>query len=175
MPSLLTSGRSLGKKTENGGLRAVYFADFGTLGATTIVDGEITAVAGTPDFFKYEIKGSSSLETTINSSSESRSTFYTQALNLTLPILDKATQEQIKILATARPHVAVEDYNGKFFLVALENGAEVNGGTIVTGAAMGDMSGFTLTMEAMEVAPAFFVTSTVVTANESSVQIDPNA
>ena len=175
MPSLLTSGRSLGDKRSVGGLKAVYFADFGTLGATTIVDGEITAVAGTPDFFKYEIKGSSSLETTINSSSESRSTFYTQALNLTLPILDKATQEQIKILATVRPHVVVEDYNGKFFLVGLENGAEVNGGTIVSGAAMGDMSGFTLTMEAMEVAPAFFVTSTVVTANESAVQIDPNA
>ena len=168
MPSLLTSGRSLGDKRSVGGLKAVYFADFGTLGATTIVDGEITAVAGTPDFFKYEIKGSSSLETTINSSSESRSTFYTQALNLTLPILDKATQEQIKILATVRPHVVVEDYNGKFFLVGL-------GGTVVSGAAMGDMSGFTLTMEGMEKYPPYFVTSTVVTDNVSAAVIDPNA
>ena len=175
MACLLTSGRSLGCKTSVGGLKAVYFADFGTLGTTTIADGEITAVSGTPDFYKYDIKGSSSLETTITSSRENGTTFYTQTLNLTLPILDKATQEQIKILATARPHVAVEDYNGKFFLVGLENGAEVNGGTIVSGAAMGDMSGFTLTMEAMEVAPAFFVTSTVVTANESAVQIDPNS
>lgn len=175
MSSLLTSGRSLGDKTKVGGLKAVYFADFGTLGATTIAAGEITAVAGTPDFFKYEIKGSSSLETTINSSRENGTTFYTTTLNLTLPILDKATQEEIKILATARPHVAVEDYNGKFFLVGLENGAEVNGGTIVTGAAMGDMSGFTLTMEAMEKAPPFFVTPTVVTDNVSANKIDPNA
>ena len=158
MACLLTSGRSLGCKTSVGGLKAVYFADFGTLGTTTIADGEITAVSGTPDFFKYDIKGSSSLETAITSSRENGTTFYTQTLNL-----------------TSRPHVAVEDYNGKFFLVGLENGAEVTGGTIVSGAAMGDMSGFTLTMEAMEVAPAFFVTSTVVTANESSVQIDPNA
>jgi len=175
MACLLTSGRALGCKTSNGGLKAVYFADFGTLGATTIAAGEITAVAGTPDFFKYEIKGSSSLETTINSSSEARTTFYTQTLNLTLPILDKATQEQIKILATARPHVAVEDYNGKFFMVGLGNGAEVNGGTVVTGAAMGDMSGFTLTMEAMEKDPAYFVTPTVVTDNVSATKIDPNA
>ena len=109
MSSLLTSGRSLGDKTKVGGLKAVYFADFGTLGATTISSGEITAVAGTPDFFKYDIKGSSSLETTINSSRENGTTFYTTTLNLTLPILDKATQEEIKILATARPHVAVED------------------------------------------------------------------
>ena len=126
MPSLLTSGRSLGDKRSVGGLKAVYFADFGTLGATTIVDGEITAVAGTPDFFKYEIKGSSSLET-------------------------------------------------KFFLVGLENGAEVNGGTVVSGAAMGDMSGFTLTMEGMEKYPPYFVTSTVVTDNVSAAVIDPNA
>ena len=89
--------------------------------------------------------------------------------------LDKATQEQIKLLASARPHVAIEDYNGNFFLVGLQNGAEVNGGTIVSGAAMGDLSGFTLTLEGQEVAPANFTVSTVITDNTSAVVIDPNA
>jgi hypothetical protein len=145
------------------------------LGTTTIAAGEITAISGTPDFFKFDIKGNSSLETTINSSRENGTTFYTQTLNLTLPVLDKATQEQIKLLATARPHVAIEDYNGNFFLVGLEHGAEVTGGTVVSGAAMGDLSGFTLTLEGQETDPAFFVTSTVITDNESAVQIDPNA
>ena len=60
-------------------------------------------------------------------------------------------------------------------MVGLKNGTEVVSGTIVSGANMGDMSGFTLSMEAMESDPAFFVTSTVVTANESATQIDPNA
>mgnify|MGYP001170683554 FL=1 len=176
MACLLTNGRTLGCKNSVGGLKNVYFCDFGTLGATTIVAGEITAIAGTPDFFKYEIKGNSSLETTIVSSRENGTTFYTQALNLTLPILDKATQEEIKLLASARPHIAVEDYNGKFYLVGLQNGAEVTGGTIVTGAAMGDLSGFTLTFEGMEKSPANFTVSTVITANLSSVTpIDPNA
>lgn len=176
MACLLTNGRTLGCKNSVGGLKNVYFCDFGTLGATTIVAGEITAIAGTPDFFKYEIKGNSSLETTIVSSRENGTTFYTQALNLTLPILDKATQEEIKLLASARPHIAVEDYNGKFYLVGLQNGAEVTGGTIVTGAAMGDLSGFTLTFEGMEKSPANFTVSTVITANLSSATpIDPNA
>jgi len=41
---------------------------------------------------------------------------------------------------------------------------------------MGDLSGFTLTLEGMETAPAYFVTSTVITANESSTaKINPNA
>jgi hypothetical protein len=175
MACLLTSGRALPCKSSVGGLKAVYFADYGTLGATTIASGEITAIAGTPDFFKFDIKGNSSLETTINSSRENGTTFYTQTLNLTLPVLDKATQEEIKLLATARPHVAIEDYNGNFFMVGLEHGAEVTGGTIVSGAAMGDLSGFTLTLEGQETDPAFFVTSTVITANESASQIDPNA
>ena len=175
MACLLTSGRALPCKSSVGGLKAVYFADYGTLGDATIVAGEITAVAGTPDFFKYDIKGSSSLETAITSSRENGTTFYTQTLNLTLTTLDKATQEEIKLLAAARPHVAIEDYNGNFFMVGLEHGAEVTGGTIVSGAAMGDLSGFTLTLEAMETSPAFFVTPSVVTSNESVTQIDPNA
>jgi len=175
MACLLTSGRALPCKSSVGGLKAVYFADYGTLGTTTIASGEITAISGTPDFFKFDIKGNSSLETTINSSRENGTTFYTQTLNLTLPVLDKATQEQIKLLATARPHVAIEDYNGNFFLVGLEHGAEVNGGSIVSGSGMSELSGFTLTLEGQETDPAFFVTSTVITDNESSAQIDPNA
>ena len=173
--TLISSGRSLACKTSVGGLKAVYFASFGTLGAITEVAGEITAIGGTPDFFKYDIKGSSSLETTINSSRENGTTFYTQTLNLTLPFLDKATQEQIKLLSTTRPHIAVETNNGDFFLVALENGAEVVGGSIVSGAGMSDLSGFTLTLEGQEKAPANFTVSTVVTANTSAVVIDPNA
>jgi len=173
MACLLTSGRSLPCKSSVGGLKAVYFADYGTLGDVTIALGEATAFSGTPDFFKYDIKGNSSLETTINSSRENGTTFYTQTLNLTLTTLDKATQEEIKLLAAARPHVIIEDYNGNMFLVGLEHGAEVTGGTIVTGAAMGDLSGFTLTMEGQEVAPAPFVDPSIVSA--SATVIDPNA
>ena len=175
MACLLTSGRALPCKSSVGGLKSVYFCDYGTLGDVTIVAGEITAVAGTPDFFKYDIKGSSSLETAITSSRENGTTFYTQTLNLTLTTLDKATQEEIKLLSVSRPHIAVEDYNGNFFLLGLEHGAEVTGGSIASGAAMADASAFTLTFEAMEKSPANFTVSTVVTANESATQIDPNA
>jgi len=175
MACALTTGRSLPCKSAVGGLKTVYFADYGTLGTATIAAGEITAVSGTPVWYQYDIKGNSSLETAINSSRENGTTFYTQTLNLTLTYLDKSTQEEIKLLAAARPHVAIEDYNGNFFLVGLEHGAEVTGGTIVSGAAMADLSGFTLTFEAMETAPAYFVTSTVITSDASGTQIDPDA
>jgi hypothetical protein len=175
MACVLTTGRKVPCKSAVGGIKSVYFADFGTLGTATIASGEITAFSGTPDWFEFDVKGNSSLETTVNSSRENGTTFYTQTLNLTLTFLDKATQEELKLLAHARPHVAVEDYNGNFFLVGLEHGAEVTGGTVVTGAAMGDLSGFTLTFEGQETAPAYFVTSTVITDGASAVQIDPTA
>ena len=175
MACLLTTGRNLNNKNRVGGLKAVYFADFGTLGTVTEVLGEITVLSGTPDWFQYDLKGNSSLETTINSSREAGTTFYTQTLNLTLPVLDKATQEEIKILAVTRPHIAVEDYNGSFFLLGLQHGCDLTGGTIVSGAGMADLSGFTLTMEANEIAPAQFVIASVITAQASAVKIDPTA
>jgi len=47
--------------------------------------------------------------------------------------------------------------------MGVEHGADVSGGTIVTGAAMGDLSGYTLTLTAMEKAPANFIFKTSAT------------
>ena len=173
--SVLTTGRKLPSKKSVGGLKAIYFGDYGSLGTVTIVAGEITAFSASPDFFKYDINGSSSLETTVNSSKDAGSIFYTQILNVSLLYLDKATQEEIKLVATARPHVIVEDYNGNFLSVGLRNGTETTGGSIVTGAAMGDAQSFTLTMEAMEINPPFFIAASIIPALTSIHQITPTA
>jgi hypothetical protein len=173
MACTLTTGRELPCKDSVGGIKAVYLADYGTLGALTVASGEVTAIAGTPDLFKFDVKGNSSLEQAITSSRENGTTFYEQTLNLTLTKLDVATQQEIVTIAKARPHIFVEDYNGNYFLIGAVHGADVSGGTIVTGAAMGDLSGFTLVFSAQETLPAYFVTSTVVTSNASATQIEP--
>ena len=43
--------------------------------------------------------------------------------------------------------------------MGLAHGAEVTGGTIVTGAGMADLSGYTLTLVGQEVEPANFLTA----------------
>ena len=48
MGCLITSGRKVPCKSAVGGIKTIYFADYGTLGDATIVAGEITAVSGTP-------------------------------------------------------------------------------------------------------------------------------
>jgi hypothetical protein len=155
----LTKGRKEPCKDVVGGLRAIYFIDYGDLGTVTQTDDEITDLSGTFSAYKYELRGNSSFEQSISSSRENGTTFFEQTLNLTLKKLSKEDHKEIKLLAYGRPHVAVEDYNGSVFLMGLEHGADVSGGTIVTGAAMGDLSGYTLTLSGMEVKPANFVAS----------------
>lgn len=192
MPCTITQGRSVPCKSGVGGLKTIYFADYGTLGAAADsaskdpfnadFNGQIDTFASltgsSPSssgvLKQFDVKGNSSLETAINSSRENGTTFYESTLNITLTFLEKATQEEIKLISHARPHVFVEDYNGNYFVLGLEHGCEVTGGSIVSGAAMGDLSGFTLTLVSQERIPPPFVLSTEVTNNADTDQITPN-
>jgi hypothetical protein len=175
MACTLATGRALPCKDSVGGIKAVWFADHGTLGTLTVdvADGELESITGTPDLFRYDVKGNSSMEQTINADRANGTSFYTQTLNLTLTKLDLETRFELINVVRARPHVFVEDYNGNYFLLGAVHGCEVTGGTIVTGAAMGDLSGFTLTLTAEETLPAYFCLGSIVTGNQDSEQIEP--
>ena len=58
-------------------------------------------------------------------------------------------------------------------MVGAVHGADVTGGTIVTGATMGDLTGFTLTLSGQETLPAYFVDGTVFEALVDSTKITP--
>ena len=154
----ISANRDLACKDSVGGLKNIYFAEYGTVVVTPEADDSILVAGFAGDtFYQYELKGNSSLTQNIQSSRENGTTAFEQVLELTLPKLQKADNLAIKLLAHGRPHIVVEDYNGNFFLVGREHGADVTGGTIVTGAAMGDLSGYTLTLAAEELKPANFV------------------
>jgi|TARA_R100000388_G_scaffold55307_1_gene40991 hypothetical protein len=154
----LTIGRKEPCKDVVGGIKAVYFFNFGTI--TAAFDGtdvDVIDDLGTVTAFEYEVKGNSSFEQTINASRENGTAFFEQTLNLTLHKLTVQDHKELKLLTYGRPHVVVQDYNNNAFMMGLEHGADVSGGTIVTGAAMGDLSGYTLTLTAQEVKPANFL------------------
>jgi hypothetical protein len=158
----LTLGRKEPCKDVVGGIKNIYFVDFGdmTLTFDSTDTDVIESVGSSVASFKYEVKGNSSLEQTVNASRENGTVFYEQTLNLTLKKLTKEDNKELKLLAYGRPHVVVEDYNKNLMIVGLEHGADVSGGTIVTGAAMGDLSGYTLTLTGMEKMPANFIEKT---------------
>ena len=174
----LTIGRAVPCKDVVGGIKSVYFVDFGDFGAiaydATNSDA-IETIAGTPTAFQYDVKGNSSFTQNVNSSRENGTTFYEQVLELTFTKLDKQSHKELKLMAFGRPHVFVEDYNSNIFLMGLEFGAEITGGTIVTGAAMGDLSGYTLSLTAQEKIPANFLDADLATVGitVSATQIAP--
>ena len=181
MACLITAGRKVPCKSAFGGIKRVYFCNFGdatiTLDSTAATFNEVSAIAMETDtvFMQYDVKGNSSLETSITSSRDNGTTFFTQTLNLTLPYLDNLTKNQIQLLAISRPQMIVEDYYGNRFFCGYENGMDLTGGTIVTGAAAGDLSGFTLTMEGMEEFAPYFIDSGVSIAITANNQIDPTS
>tara|TARA_R100000541_G_scaffold9193_4_gene16733 strand:+ start:424 stop:951 length:528 start_codon:yes stop_codon:yes gene_type:complete len=171
MACTLNTGRKLPCKSAFGGIKKILFADFGTIESVAVDSSTkiatITNGSPAPVWFEFDVKGNSSLETTVTSSRENGTTFYTQTLNLTLTFLDAKTQAELEVIAVARPYAVVVDYYGNSFLCGLENGMEVTSGTVVTGAAAGDLSGFTLTLEGMEETAPFFLNATPTASTET--------
>ena len=147
-------------KDSVGGITAVYFVNYGDLG-TLVYDATdtdvIDSVGASIDAYRYDVRGNSSYTENIQSSRENGTTAFEQVLELSLKKITKEDQKTIKLLAFGRPHVVVEDNNGNAFIAGLLHGADVSGGTIVTGTAMSDMSGYTLSFTGMEKTPSNFI------------------
>ena len=157
----LSAGRNVPCKDVVGGIDAVYFVDFGDLGAITESSDEVTDMAGTFSAYKYLVKGANSLEQAITSSQEAGTTFFEQTLSLNLQKLTKEDMVQFKLMAYGRPHCVIVDNNGNALLAGKDFGLSVSGGSITTGAAFADMSGTTLTLSGSEKLPANFIAGAV--------------
>jgi len=178
MACALTTGRAKGCFDSIAGIKAVYFST-DALGAITydVTNTDtITTFAGTPEFFQYDLKGSSNTFTeTITKDVNNGTSFYAQALAVTFPKLSKPMHKELKLLVWASPTVIIQDYNDNYLVMGLLNGADSNGGTIVTGGARGDLSGYTLTMMGEEKTPANFLATDIptTTATVSATQETP--
>tara|TARA_R110000823_G_scaffold315316_1_gene446578 strand:+ start:26 stop:553 length:528 start_codon:yes stop_codon:yes gene_type:complete len=160
----IANGRLEPCKDSVGGINAVYFVNYGDLGdiAYDAIDTDvIDVVGGAPSAYKFDVRGSSTYTESIQSSRENGTTMFEQVLELSLKKLTKEDHKTIKLLSFGRPHIIIEDNNGNFVLAGLQHGADVTGGTIVTGGAMGDMSGYTLSFTGMEKTPANFIGDTL--------------
>ena len=143
-----------------GGVKNYYFALWGDYGIK-VEAGEVASLGtSSVDVFKYEVTGNAnSLTETLNPSMENMTAFVTQVASATFQGLNKALQVQLSLLAKSRTLVFEEDYNGNIKLMGLTNGAYGSAGTSVTGAAKGDLSGYTIELTAEEKDYAPFLSS----------------
>ena len=157
----LTLGRKEPCKDVVGGIKNVYFTDFGDFGTVTLTDDEITDMSGTFTAFKYEVKGNSSLEQTVNASRENGTVFYEQTVNAVFFKLQSSTRNQVKVLAQNPDLKMIVETNngsvdgvGRYWLLGEDRGMQLLSGTGATGTAFGDLNGYTLTFTGQEPNPA---------------------
>ena len=168
----ITAGRLLNNcKNQRGGIKNLYFANYDSYGFVTT--GQTISDLGTLDeVFKYEVKATTNALTETGTSSEDNGTYLVaQSLAVTLPKLAADLQAQVQLICQGRPFVFVEDYNGNIMLLGATNGTMSNC-TKVSGAAGGDLSGFTLTITAEEGSLSPFLDAT--TKAEFMTYISPD-
>ena len=153
----LSAGRNEPCKESVGGLTGVYFLNFTTASFTTNANGEITAFPSGSTVYYYDLKGNSSYTETVNSSRDNGTTFFSQELVLNLKKLTNEMTTQLKLMAYGRPQIIVNTMSGDGLLVGKTQGADVTAGTIQTGAALGDLYGYSVTFTGLEQLPAAFI------------------
>jgi hypothetical protein len=160
----LSAGRNEVCKESIGGLQGVYFINFTTGSFTKNVNGEVTAVPSGSVLYYYSLKGSSAYTETVNTSRDNGTTFFSQELVLNLKKLTNEMTTQLKLMAYGRPQIIVWTNNGDALLVGEIEGADVTAGTIQTGAAMGDLYGYSVTFTGQERLPAAFLSGSSTTS-----------
>lgn len=160
----ITVGRGLSCKDSVSGLKAIYIVNYDDLDyenvafdATNTDEVETWTPATQLNMYKYELKGANGFETTIESSRENGTTVFNGALSIQLKKQDVATHKTIKLLAYGRPRIVVRTMTNQFFLMGLEQGADVEGGSISTGQAMTDFNGYSLNFVSSETIPSPFI------------------
>lgn len=180
----INRGRIVQDKDNVGGLRAIYFINYdeasasGGLNVTfNGTDGDVidtlVPTSGAISLFKYDLRGTSTLSQSLNASRDNGTIFVEQTLTASLKKLSKEAHEDMFRLASQRPIILVEDYNGLLQLVGLEYGADMDPSTIESGAAMGDLSGYSWVFKAMEKKPANVVAETAIWSAGNTGSLTP--
>ena len=157
MPCNISAGRNEVCKESVGGLQGVYFINYTTGSFTKNGSGELTAVPSGSSLYYYELKGTSAYTETVNSSRENGTTFFSQELVLNLKKLTNEMTTQLKLMAYGRPQIIVWTNNGDALLVGEKLGADVTAGTIQTGAGLGDLYGYSITLQGQEPFPETYL------------------
>ena len=166
----ISNGRIEACKSSTSGIKACYIINYDKLNSDSVSYETGTGQEDVIDFwnpiddtvslnlYKFELKSNSnSFTQSIESSRDNGTTFFTQTLVINLKKQDAVTTKNVKLLAYGRPRIVVRSMTDQFFLVGLDQGADVSAGEISTGAALGDFNGYSLTFTAEEELPANFI------------------
>mgnify|MGYP003648567275 CR=1 FL=1 len=164
MACTLTKGRLEPCKTV-AGIKKVFFIDY-TAGledsATFDADDQITNFDSALTLYEYVIVGNAdTFDETGTTSRDNGTTFYDTSGTVVLRAQTLADRKELQIMGAARPQVVTLGYDGIYKIYGLENGCDV-AVTASSGAGMGDLNGYTLTITAQEPSLANFISAAII-------------
>jgi len=165
MACALTQGRAIDCRNSTGGVEEILIANFGDITIDTVAAGVITALtqAAATSFYRYSLeKENGSLVETHTGSLENGTNVYDSVLDFNTKNLTASESEELTLLDQARLFVIVKDMNGIYWTVGAYHAADKLSGTSVTGAAFGDLNGFTYSISSKESVSMLEVDSTVI-------------
>lgn len=156
-------------ETSLGGVTAIYLAPSEFISATTVTAGTITNItmSGSAKFVTYEFaKNSASFTEEAAISLENGSTVFTQTLTLNLIKRDATKRQSLALLLAGQRSVnaIIKTSNGNYFYLGLTAGGNATALTGGSGAAKGDLNGYTLTILAEEPEAMPEVSSAIIAA-----------
>ncbi len=173
----ISKGRLEACKESVGGIKNLYIANYtssmyagmddsaAAAPTDSAFNGQVDTLSAAVDVYKFEVRGDkNTFEETNENSRDNGTSFWTQSGSFVIKRQNAETMMQLKLLSYGRPHIIIEDYNGKFRMAGAQNGVEVSVNTS-TGAAMGDLSGYTLTFTGMETSPTEFIVPNTISAS----------
>ena len=159
----ITRGRLIDCKDTIGGLKAIFICKaynnninaVANINTTEMTDAGFdvwSAASGNKTtVFKYDlVPNLSSMTVNVNSDNANGTAFFEQTLSVVLQKIDHDMTNELRLMAYSRAQIFVQDQNDNVFLLGIDNGCHVTGGTVITGTAMGDQNGYTIEWAAQE-------------------------
>jgi hypothetical protein len=150
----IANGRAEVCKDAVGGIDAIYFINYGIESGDITYDvtntDVIDAVTGVASIYKYELKGNNTMSQVITPSRENGTTVVEQTITAELKKQDITTHKNVKLMAYGRPHVIVKTRNNQYYLCGLNWGMELTTASVENGVALGDFTGYKLTLVGQE-------------------------
>lgn len=164
-PCALTQSIPLLCGSNSGGLKQMKFKTYPS--ATTIssdftvTSGVVTVASGSrTGWYTYDLpKETASFTDNPTGSLQNESVFYTPEVKLIVNKLRAAIRNEVEIWGQTDVLIAIRDNNDNYWLFGKETGMRMLSGTIGSGVARSDRSGYDITFQGKESAPKLSMAS----------------
>lgn len=160
----ITKGRAdSGCLDSIGGIKNIYIANYNADLKSYLTfgdDDEVTAVSTQTVFYKFELRGSNSIDESNVKDINAGTSIFEASGTISLKKQDRFKRAQVMLLSKGRPQVIVEGYDGLLRLFGLENGVDIAVNT-ASGSDLNEFNGYTLTLTSKEKSLANYIDSSL--------------